>query len=85
MRTIEQTVKMVLAMQLGLSESEVTRGKTLYDDLGGDSLDAAEMWLALEEELETEIPDEAVDHLFNDVAGPTIGQIIDLLKERVSA
>lgn len=62
-------------MQLGLGMDEITRDRTFYD-LGADSLDLAEIWMACEEEFETPISDEDADRLTN------VGKAIDYLTER---
>lgn len=61
MSTIEERVKKIVAEQLGVKEEEVTVEKSFVDDLGADSLDTVELVMALEEEFETEIPDEEAD------------------------
>ena len=63
MSTIEERVKKIVAEQLGVKEEEVTNSASFVEDLGADSLDTVELVMALEEEFETEIPDEqAEDH-----------------------
>ena len=58
MSSIEEQVKGIVAEQLGVKEDEVTNDASFVDDLGADSLDTVELVMALEEEFETEIPDE---------------------------
>ena len=55
---IEERVKNIVVQQLGVKADEVTREASFVDDLGADSLDTVELVMALEEEFETEIPDE---------------------------
>lgn len=55
---IEARVKKIVVEQLGVKEDEVTTDASFVDDLGADSLDTVELVMALEEEFETEIPDE---------------------------
>jgi acyl carrier protein len=55
---IEERVKKIVIEQLGIKPEEVTKGASFVDDLGADSLDTVELVMALEEEFETEIPDE---------------------------
>jgi len=54
MSTIEERVKKIVAEQLGAS---------FVEDLGADSLDTVELVMALEEEFETEIPDEQAEKI----------------------
>ena len=58
MSSVEERVKKIVAEQLGVKEEEVTNHASFVDDLGADSLDTVELVMALEEEFETEIPDE---------------------------
>ena len=63
MSTIEERVKKIVAEQLSLKESEVKNESSFVDDLGADSLDTVELVMALEEEFETEIPDEEAEKI----------------------
>lgn len=58
----ERIIKMV-AEQLGLKEDEVNADSSFVEDLGADSLDTVELIMALEEEFDTEIPDEDAEKL----------------------
>jgi len=58
MENIEQRVKKIVAEQLDVKEEEIKNESSFVDDLGADSLDTVELVMALEEEFETEIPDE---------------------------
>ncbi|WP_144171767.1 acyl carrier protein [Pseudomonas sp. Kh13] len=74
MSTIEERVKKIVAEQLGVKEEEVTVEKSFVDDLGADSLDTVELVMALEEEFETEIPDEEAEKI------TTVQAAIDYVK-----
>ena len=63
MSTIEERVKKIVAEQLGVKLEEVTNEASFVDDLGADSLDTVELVMALEEEFETEIPDEDAEKI----------------------
>ncbi|MDH0649650.1 MULTISPECIES: acyl carrier protein [Pseudomonas] len=63
MSTIEERVKKIVAEQLGVKEEEVKNESSFVDDLGADSLDTVELVMALEEEFETEIPDEEAEKI----------------------
>jgi acyl carrier protein len=76
MSSIEQQVKAIVAEQLGVKEEEVTSDASFVDDLGADSLDTVELVMALEEEFETEIPDEDAEKI------TTVQQAIDYITER---
>ena len=60
---IESRVKKIVVEQLGVKEDEVTVDASFVDDLGADSLDTVELVMALEEEFETEIPDEDAEKI----------------------
>lgn len=63
MSTIEERVKKIVVEQLGVKEEEVSSESSFVDDLGADSLDTVELVMALEEEFETEIPDEDAEKI----------------------
>lgn len=70
---VEQKVRTIIAEQLGISEDEVQRESTFIEDLGADSLDIVELLMALEEELNMDIPDEDAESMRN------VGDLIDYL------
>jgi acyl carrier protein len=63
MSNIEDRVRKIVAEQLGVREEEVKAEASFVDDLGADSLDTVELVMALEEEFETEIPDEEAEKI----------------------
>ena len=63
MSNIEERVKKIVCEQLGVKEEEVTTESSFVNDLGADSLDTVELEMALEEEFETEIPDEEAEKI----------------------
>ena len=63
MSNIEDRVKKIVAAQLGVKEDEVQAEASFVADLGADSLDTVELVMALEEEFETEIPDEEAEKI----------------------
>jgi len=63
MSSIEERVKKVVCEQLGVKEDDVKGTSRFVEDLGADSLDTVELVMALEEEFETEIPDEDAEKL----------------------
>lgn len=76
MSSIEEQVKNIVAEQLGVKEEEVTNAASFVDDLGADSLDTVELVMALEEEFETEIPDEEAEKI------TTVQQAIDFVTSK---
>ena len=79
MEHIEQRVKKIVAEQLGVKEDEIKNESSFVDDLGADSLDTVELVMALEEEFETEIPDEDAEKT------TTVQQAIDYVKSNSKA
>lgn len=73
MSSIEERVKKIVVEQLGVKEEEVQTSSSFVDDLGADSLDTVELVMALEEEFETEIPDEDAEKI------TTVQQAIDYI------
>jgi acyl carrier protein len=63
MSTIVERVTKLVCEQLGVKDSEVTLEASFVEDLGADSLDTDELVMALEEEFETEIPDEEAEKI----------------------
>jgi acyl carrier protein len=63
MSSVEERVKKLICEQLGVKEEEVTDDASFVEDLGADSLDTVELVMALEEEFETEIPDEEAEKI----------------------
>ncbi|MEO0368214.1 MAG: acyl carrier protein [Pseudomonadota bacterium] len=74
MSSIEDRVKKIVVEQLGVNEDQVVPAASFVDDLGADSLDTVELVMALEEEFETEIPDEEAENI------TSVQQAIDYVK-----
>ena len=73
MSNIEERVKKIIIEQLGVKEDEVKNEASFVEDLGADSLDTVELVMALEEEFDTEIPDEDAEKI------TTVQQAIDYI------
>ena len=73
---IFEQVKKILCDQLDLDEEQVTEDSEVMDDLGADSLDIVDLVMTLEEEFDTEIPDEDIENL------RTVGDIVKYIEER---
>ena len=78
MSNIEDRVRKIVAEQLGVKEEEVKAEASFVDDLGADSLDTVELVMALEEEFETEIPDEEAEQI------TTVQLAIDYINNNLS-
>ena len=60
---IEAKVIDIVSTQLGVDKAEVKLESSFANDLNADSLDTVELVMALEEEFETEIPDEEAEKI----------------------
>lgn len=76
--TIEQRIRPLIAEQLGVEESKVTRNASFVDDLNADSLDLVEMVMSLEEEFKIEISDEDAEKIH------TVGDAVDFIQEHMA-
>ncbi|MCG6943221.1 MAG: acyl carrier protein [Thiohalocapsa sp.] len=78
MSSVQERVTKIVVEQLGVKEEEVTPESSFVDDLGADSLDTVELVMALEEEFDTEIPDEDAENI------TTVKQAIDYINEHLN-
>ncbi|MBA3980763.1 MAG: acyl carrier protein [Alcanivorax sp.] len=74
MSSIEERVSKIIVEQLGVKPEDVKPEASFVEDLGADSLDTVELVMALEEEFETEIPDEEAEKI------STVQAAIDYVK-----
>mgnify|MGYP002400193512 FL=1 len=79
MENVAQRVKKIVAEQLGVNEADVQHESSFVNDLGADSLDTVELVMALEEEFETEIPDEEAEKI------TTVQQAVDYIKSHATS
>ena len=63
--------------QLDLEESKITMDSLIIDDLGADSLDIVDLVMSLEEEFDTEIPDEAIENI------KTVGEVVKYIEDNL--
>jgi acyl carrier protein len=78
MSDIAEQVKKIIVEQLGADESKVVPTASFVDDLGADSLDTVELVMALEENFNIEIPDDAAEKI------TTVGDAIEYIKQHKS-
>ena len=74
MASVMERVTDIVADQLGVDKEKITADTSFVNDLGADSLDTVELVMALEEEFETEIPDEEAEKI------TTVQQAVDFIK-----
>ena len=77
MSDIEQRVRKIVSEQLGTDEDQIKNESSFIDDLGADSLDTVELVMALEDEFDTEIPDEEAEKI------TTVQQAIDYINKNL--
>jgi acyl carrier protein len=74
-----EKVQKIVAEQLGVDEVQVKPEAHFANDLGADSLDSVELVMALEEEFDIEIPDDAAEKL------TTVQSAVDFIKAKQAA
>jgi acyl carrier protein len=75
---LEQQVVAIVAKKKKLDQSRVTMAST-FEELGIDSLDAADLLFAFEDEFKIVVPDDAAHSM------KTVGQVVDGLRTLVAA
>jgi acyl carrier protein len=61
-KTVGERVRDTIREEMGLREECLTPDSRLVDDLGFDSLDRVELVMAIEEDYDIDIPDEAAEN-----------------------
>lgn len=72
-------VKKIVTEQLSVEAENVTPQANFANDLNADSLDTVELVMALEEEFDIEIPDEAAEQI------TTVQQAVDYISNKTTA
>ena len=72
-----EKIQEIIAEKLSVDPSEITQDASFIDDLNADSLDIVELIMALEDELDMEIPDEDVEGF------KTVGDVVEYGKNHV--
>lgn len=70
-------IREIIADKLSISEDEITMDSSFLEDLNADSLDIVELIMALEDELDMEIPDEDAEGFV------TVGDVVKYVKSHV--
>ena len=69
-----EKIQAIIADKLSIDAESVTMEASFIDDLNADSLDIVELVMALEDELEMEIPDEDVENF------KTVEDVVEYVK-----
>jgi acyl carrier protein len=72
--TVQERVVDIVAEQMGVDKSQITRETSFVNDLGADSLDTVELVMEFEDEFDISIPDEEAEKI------QTVGQAIDYVE-----
>ncbi len=72
-----EKIQEIIAEKLSIDADEITLDSSFVDDLNADSLDIVELIMALEDELDMEIPDEDVEGF------KTVGDVVEYVKNHV--
>lgn len=72
-----EKVREIIADKLSINEDEITMDSSFLEDLNADSLDIVELIMALEDELDMEIPDEDAEGFV------TVGDVVKYVKSHV--
>lgn len=72
---LEGRVKKIIAEQLQIDPEGMKLEASFIDDLGADSLDIVELVMAMEDEFQMDIPDEAAEKI------QTVKDAIDYIRE----
>ena len=78
MEEIQAKIVQIISEQLGKDESDISMSSNFIEDLDADSLDTVELVMALEEEFEIDIPDEAAETI------TTVQSAVDFITETKS-
>ena len=70
-----EKIQEIIADKLSVNVDDITLESSFIEDLNADSLDIVELIMALEDELELEIPDEDVEGFV------TVGDVVNYVKE----
>ncbi|KST66916.1 acyl carrier protein [Mastigocoleus testarum] len=76
---IFEKVKEIVTEQLSVEAEKIKPQSNFANDLGADSLDTVELVMALEEEFDIEIPDEAAEKI------TTVQEAVDYINDKVAA
>jgi acyl carrier protein len=79
MSDVAERVKKIVVEHLGVDADKVVDGANFMEDLGADSLDTVELFMAFEEEFGVEIPDDAAETIV------TVGDAIKFLEKASAA
>jgi acyl carrier protein len=75
--SVEQRVIEIVCEHLAVPKDKVNRTTRFIEDIGADSLDIVELVMELEEEFDTQIPEDQADKI------KTVGEAIDYIETKL--
>ena len=78
MKEIQDKIIKIISEHLGKEETEINMSSNFIEDLDADSLDTVELVMALEEEFEIDIPDDAAEKITTEQSA------VDFILEKTS-
>ena len=76
---VEEKVKEIIVKLLGVNPEEISPEAKFQEDLGADSLDAAQLAMEFEQEFSIDIPEEDANQL------TTVAQAVEYLTKRTKS
>lgn len=73
---VYETIKGMLADQLGVDADTISMDSDIASDLGADSLDVVELIMSIEDEFDFEVPDDAIETI------KTVGDLVKYIEAR---
>ena len=79
MTNLEDQMKEIIAVKLGVRQDQEQAQARFIEDLGADSLDTVELVMEFEEAFSIKIPDDIVEKM------TTVGQAVSYIQEKTEA
>lgn len=72
-----EKIKKIIAKNLSINEEKVTMEADFINDLGADSIDLVEIYMDLEDEFNTSIPDQELPNI------KTVGDLVNFIDNKL--
>jgi acyl carrier protein len=76
--SIEERVKDIVSIRLGVNRQLLNRSTSFHDDLGADSIDVVELVMELEEEFDITIPEDDTNQI------RSVGEAVEYIEREQS-
>ena len=74
---VYEKIAEIIAVQFNVEESSINKDTSFRDDLNADSLDLVELVMAIEDEFDLEVEDEAMEDI------ETIGDVVESIEREL--